>query len=178
MGGGGGGGGPIRLIVGFQPLMVISPRCMRGDLMWTCLVWAERSTPDNFWVPSHWFNSTTGEQKGITQTIYTDSAPPNRMPNSLMPSGKLRSANLPILMSLVWHGRGSNPGLPQVDALTTMLHGGGVEAVGDYIWLESDLIWGETGNLNTVVVEQQLGGVITSYITLSVSGALFISPLQ
>ncbi len=21
---------------------------MRGDLMWTCLVWAERSTPDNF----------------------------------------------------------------------------------------------------------------------------------
>ena len=37
---------------------------MRGDLMWTCLVWAERSTPDNFWVPSYRFNCATGEQKG------------------------------------------------------------------------------------------------------------------
>ncbi len=46
--------GGIRLIVGFQTLMVIPPTaswirwCMRGDLMWTCLVWAARSTPDNF----------------------------------------------------------------------------------------------------------------------------------
>ncbi len=31
------------------------------ELMWTCLVWAERSTPDNFWVQSHRFNSATGE---------------------------------------------------------------------------------------------------------------------
>ncbi len=31
----------VRLIVGFQPLMVIS-------LPASCLVWAERSTPDNF----------------------------------------------------------------------------------------------------------------------------------
>ncbi len=38
-------------------------------LMWTCLVWAERTTPDNFWVPSNRFNSATGEQKGIAQTI-------------------------------------------------------------------------------------------------------------
>ncbi len=38
--------------------------CMRGDLMCTCLVWAERSMPDDFWVPSHRFNSATGEQKG------------------------------------------------------------------------------------------------------------------
>ncbi len=82
-------GGWIRLIVGFQPLMVISPtaswirwyicRCMRGDLIWTCLVWAEQSTPDSFWVPSHQSNSATGEQKEITQTIYTDSEPPSRM---------------------------------------------------------------------------------------------------
>ena len=50
---------------GFQPLMGISPTanwirwCMQvyawWFLMWTCLVWAKRSTPDNFWVPSHWF---------------------------------------------------------------------------------------------------------------------------
>ncbi len=86
-------------------------RCMRGDLMWTCLVWAERSTPNSFWVPSHRFNSAKGEQKGITQTIYTDSEPPSRMPNSLMPSAKLRSANLPFFRSLVWRGRESNPGL-------------------------------------------------------------------
>ncbi len=60
-----------------------------------------------FWVASHRFNSATGGQKGITQTIYTDSEQPSRMPNSLMPSAKLRSANL--LTSLVWCGRGSNP---------------------------------------------------------------------
>ncbi len=35
--------------------------------------------------------------KGITQTIYTDSEPPSQIPNSLMPSVKLRSANLPFL---------------------------------------------------------------------------------
>ncbi len=56
------GGGWIRLIVGFQPLMVISPTtswirwCMQVYAWWfnvglSCL--AERSTPDNFWVPSH-----------------------------------------------------------------------------------------------------------------------------
>ncbi len=83
---------------------------MRGDLMWTCPVWAKRSTPDNFREPSR-FNSTTGEQKGITQTIYTDSEPPSQMPNSLMPSAKLSSANLPFFTSLVWRGRGSNHGL-------------------------------------------------------------------
>ncbi len=33
----------------------------------------------------------------ITQTIYTDSEPPSRMPNLLMPSAKLRTANLPFL---------------------------------------------------------------------------------
>ncbi len=49
-----------RLQVGFGGVC----RCMRGDLMWTCLVWPERSTPDKFWVPSHRFNSVTGEQKG------------------------------------------------------------------------------------------------------------------
>ncbi len=82
------------------------------ELMWTCLVWAQRSTPNGFWVPSHRFNSATGEQKGITQTIYTDSKPPTQLPNSLMPSAKLRSANLPVFTSLVWRGQGSNPGLP------------------------------------------------------------------
>ncbi len=112
-------GGWIRLIVGFLPLMVISPTaswirwCMQVYvLMWTCLVWAEQSTPDSFYVPSHRFNSATGEQKWITQTIYTDSEPPSRMPNSLMPSAKLRSANLPLFTTLVWRDRGSNPGLP------------------------------------------------------------------
>ncbi len=52
--------------------------------MWNSLVWAERSTPGSFWVPSHRFNSATGEQKWITQTIYTNSEPPSRLPNSLM----------------------------------------------------------------------------------------------
>ncbi len=78
--------------------MVISPTaswircCMQVyvyELMWICLVWAKRSTPDSVWVPSHRFKSAIGEQKGITQTIYTDSGPPSRLPNSLMPSAKL-----------------------------------------------------------------------------------------
>ncbi len=76
-------------------------RCVPGDLVWTCLVWAERSMPDNFWVPIHQINSFTGEQKGITQTIYIDSEPPSPMTNSLIPSAKLRSANLPFLTSLL-----------------------------------------------------------------------------
>ncbi len=63
-------------------------------------------------MPSHRFNSATGEQKWITQTIYTDSEQPIRLPNSLMPSAKQRSANLPFFTSLVWRGRESNPGLP------------------------------------------------------------------
>ncbi len=50
-----GGRGVIRLIVGFQSVMVISPTaswirwCMQVyacELMWTGLLWAERSTPD------------------------------------------------------------------------------------------------------------------------------------
>ena len=77
--------------------------------MWTCLVWGERSTLDSFGVASHKFNCTTGEQNWITQTIYTDSEPPSP---SLVPSAKLRSAHLPVFTSLVWRGRGSNPGLP------------------------------------------------------------------
>ena len=51
------------------------------------LVWAKRSMPDSFGVPSHRFNSATGEQKGITKTIYTDSKlTSSRLPNSLKPS--------------------------------------------------------------------------------------------
>ncbi len=123
-----GGGGWIRLIVCFQPLMVISPtanwirwykcicRCRCGDLMWSCLVWADRSTPDNFWVPNHQFNSATGEQKGVTQTIYTDSEPPSRMPNSLMPSAKLRSAYLAFLR--LW----SKPATDTLNEFRILLH--------------------------------------------------------
>ncbi len=94
--------------------------------MWTCLVWAELSTPDSFVVPSHRFISATCEQKGITQTIYTNPEPPSRMPNPLMPSAKLRRANLPFLS--LWCdvvGIEARPPAPRADALTTMLHGGG-----------------------------------------------------
>ncbi len=112
----------IRLIVGFQPLVVISPTA--SWILWLMQVYAwwvnvelscfGRATyARQFWVPSHRFNFATGEQKGITQAIYTDSEPRSRMPNSLMPSAKLRSANLPFFTYLVWRGRGSNPGLPQ-----------------------------------------------------------------
>ncbi len=44
-------------------------RCRCGELIWTCLVWGERSGPGSLCVPSHRLNSATGEQNGITQTI-------------------------------------------------------------------------------------------------------------
>ncbi len=96
------------------------------ELMWTCLAWAEWSTPESFWVPSHRFNSATGEHEGITQTIYTDSQPPSRLPNSLMPSAKLRSVDLPgfTTLALPRSGTDPRPPAPRADALTTMLHGG------------------------------------------------------
>ncbi len=129
--------GWIRLIVGFQPLLVISPTaswirwCMQVYEWWFNgdLFWGHRSTPDNVWVPSYQFNSTTGKQKGITQIIYTDSEPSSQMPNSSIPSAKMRSANLPVFTSLVWCGRGSNPSLPHPEQklLTTMLCRGGPE---------------------------------------------------
>ncbi len=76
------------------------------ELMWTCLVWA---------VPSHRFNSAT-------QTIYTDSEPPSRLPNSLMPSAKLRSANLPLcVFGVTRSGIEPRPPAPRADALTTVL---------------------------------------------------------
>ncbi len=105
--------------------------CMHGDLMWTSLVWAKRSTVDNFWVPSHRFNSATGEQKGITQTIYTDSEPPSRTPNSLMPSSKLRSANLPFLC--LWC---DTVGDRTPASRTSMLRGGGL-----LVWAYSNTLW-------------------------------------
>ncbi len=98
------------------------------EVMWTCLVWAERSTPDSFWMPSHRCNSATGEQKGITQTIYTDSEPPSRFPNSFMPRAKLRRAKPPIfhIFGVTRSGIEPRPPAPRTDALTTMLHGDGV----------------------------------------------------
>ncbi len=72
-------------------------------------------------MPSHRFSSATGEQKGITQTIYTDSEPPNPMPKSIMPSAKLRSANLPFFYVSCCDAVGNQT----PDALTTVLHGGG-----------------------------------------------------
>ncbi len=89
--------------------------------MWSCLVGPNELRPTMFWVPSHRFNSATGEQKGIAQTIYSDSEPPSRVPNSLMPSAKLRSANLPFFKSLVWRGRGSNPGHPHPERTLKLL---------------------------------------------------------
>ncbi len=48
--------------------------CRRGDINWTCIVWAERFMPGSFGgakPPTH-----SGEQKGITQTIILTSSRP------------------------------------------------------------------------------------------------------
>ncbi len=77
--GGGGGGGGVRLEIGFQPFMAISPTaswiwirwCMQvyvgigvGSQFGPVLLWAERSVPDSFWgakSPTQYCH--TGEQK-------------------------------------------------------------------------------------------------------------------
>ena len=108
--------GWIRLIVGFQPLMVILPnafggvcRCMCGDLICGPVLFGLKDLPPTILECQATDLIAPGEQKGITQTIYTDSETPSRMPNSLMPSAKLRSANLPFFTSLVWRGRDRTP---------------------------------------------------------------------
>ncbi len=52
----------------------------------------------------------------------TDSEQASRLPNSLMPNAKPRSANLPVFTSLVWRGRGSNPVLPHPEWTLTLLY--------------------------------------------------------
>ncbi len=98
---------------------------MRGDFNVDLSCLGRTITPYNFWVPSHQFNSATGEQKGITQAVYTDSEPPSGMSNSLMASAQLSSANLPFLR--LWCGDRSGieprPPEPGADALTTVLRG-------------------------------------------------------
>ena len=116
-----GGGGKLK--VGFQPLKIIwlqigfdgVCRCVRVQVRWvnlylSCLFGTINAL--QFWVPNHWLNSATREQKGITQTIILTPNQASRLPNSLVPNANLRSANLPVFTSLVWRRWGSNPGLP------------------------------------------------------------------
>ncbi len=69
---------------------------------------------------------------------YHDSEPPNWMPNAQLINANCQAAkpNLPFLTSLVWRGRGSNPGLPHPErmlSLTTMLRGGGKTRIGQIL---------------------------------------------
>ncbi len=58
-----------------------------------------------------------------------DSEPPSRMPNSLMPSAKLRSANLPVfyVFGVTRLGIEPRPPAPRADALTTVCYAGTVK---------------------------------------------------
>ncbi len=84
------------------PVGVCVGRC--GELIWTCLIWVERSTPESFWVlklPSH-FSHRRAEGNHSDQ--YTDPEPTSRLPNLLIQSTKPRKANLPGFTSCtkVW----------------------------------------------------------------------------
>ena len=79
--------------------------------------------PDSFWVASHRFDSATGEQKGITQTIYTDSEPPSQLPNSF---NAKRQAEKPKPPTFYIFGVTRSGIEPREDALTTMPRGGGI----------------------------------------------------
>ncbi len=102
----------------------------RLELMWTCLVCRIRTILGAN--EAHQFNSATGEQKGITQTIYTDSEPPSRLPNSVMPSAKLKSANLPFFYVFGVTRLGIEPQrpAPRAHARTTILREGGCGFIG------------------------------------------------
>ncbi len=127
--------GGIRLKVGFQPLIVISPAaswirwCMQV-YVGVFVVICGKFGPVLFWASTFlWgaksLNSATGEQKGITQTNYTDSEQTSRLSNSLMPSAKLNRSNLPLFMSFGVAQSRIEPGppAPRPDTLTTMLQG-------------------------------------------------------
>ena len=135
----------IRLIVGFQPLMVIPTAswirwCMQVDVWWfnvdlSCLGWtiyaptifgcqATESIP---------LQVSRSEQKGITETIYADSELPSGMPNSLMPSAKLRSVNL-LFLRLWWDAVGDRTAAyrtPSGHSISTMLCAGVVKVTWD-----------------------------------------------
>ncbi len=88
-----------------------------------------------FWVPSHRFYSATGEQTGITQTIYTDSQPSSRMPTSLMPRAKLRAQTSHFLrLGVTRSGIEPRPPAPRADDLTTRLRRGGLRGYRGYTY--------------------------------------------
>ncbi len=111
-------GGGVRLIVGFQPPMVISPTaswirwCMQVYAWWFnvglyCLGQTLGQTilgaksPIQF---RHWW-----AERNHSDHLYWLRAAQS---DAYLINAKLRSANLPFFTSLVWRGRRSNPCLP------------------------------------------------------------------
>ncbi len=84
--------------------------CRCDGLSWTCIVWAELSTPYNFWVPSHRHNSATGEQTRISHSIILIPNRPVVCLTDYCQATSWETQTSQFLMSLVWRGRISNLG--------------------------------------------------------------------
>ncbi len=135
------GGGGVRLIVSFQPLMVISPTasCIRWcmqvyacELIWTCLVWAERSMLNSFCVPSHRFNEPqVSRMESLRPFILT----PSRLVGCLTHYAKRQAEKHKACSFYVFDvtrsGIKPRPPAPRADTLTTMLSRGGPQHTGN-----------------------------------------------
>ncbi len=101
---------------------------MRGDLMRACLVWAARSSTDNFWVPSHQFNSATGEEneRNHSDHLYWLRAAQSYayLINAKRQAEKRKPPSF-YLFGVTRSGIEPRPPAPRADALTTVLRGGG-----------------------------------------------------
>ncbi len=105
----------------------------RLELMLTCLVWAEQSTPDSFGVPSHRFNSarieSVSRKASLRLFILTPSRPVGCLINDKRQVEKRRPPSF-YVSGVTRSGIEPRPPAPRADALTTRLCGGSLDAVG------------------------------------------------
>ncbi len=109
--------GWIRLIVGFQPLMVISPTASWWCVYWTRLVLVRPAA--SLYSASPLKHHPTGKQWCPYPDHYSDSEPARR---SLTLCRALRAAEPQILTSFVWRSLGSNHQPPACQANAQPLH--------------------------------------------------------
>ena len=116
-------GGELKFI--FQPLNVISRLqvglsgvCRYGELIWTCLVWAERSAPRQFLgaKPPTQFLHRWAERNNSDH--YTNSEPAS----SLVPNWEAQTSQF-YVFGLTGPGIEPRPPAPWAEALTTRLRG-------------------------------------------------------
>ncbi len=99
--------------------------------MWTCLVWAERSTPDNF---SDSIPPQVSRTESLRPFILTPSRPVGCLTHWWQaPTWEAQTSHF-YVFGVTRSGIEPRPPAPRADALTTMLRGGGpFSLVWDYV---------------------------------------------